>query len=136
MNTHEMIVSIDGKFTGTLNEAIKYLNLPPNNKNRLSRYARLGRPMDGHSVKAVGMLKHVMVYGVVDEHDIVIHQGTAQELGEILFKAPSSIENAAKEDWKYKVEGKYRIIKIGMIDRMDEYKKKDYHLTGRRRNKK
>lgn len=122
MNTHELMVTIDDTFTGSMSEGMKHFNFPPNARDKILRYSRSGKLYEGHKIKIVGIIKHFMQYGVLDEDGNMIHKGTANELSKVLYIAPMSIENAARETLNYKIGGKYKVIKLGMIDKIYEYK--------------
>lgn len=120
MKTYELIISVDDSFTGTTQEVLEYLKWPYEDNKKLINLCRTGRKCEGHYFKAVGILKHTMLYAVLDENGIILHKGTSEELSEILFKSPATIQNAAKG--KFKLDSKYRVIKIGIVDRIEEYK--------------
>lgn len=120
MNTHELIVSIDDTFKGTIKEALEYLNWPLSDNKKIINLCRTGRKCEGHYFKAVGILKHAMLYAVLDENGIILHKGTCEELSKVLFKSPATIQNAAKG--KFKLDSKYQVVKLGLIDRIEEHK--------------
>ena len=120
MITHELLVCVDDTFTGTISQVLDYLKLGQSYRNKISFLARTNQKYKGHKLKLVGILKHCVFYGVLDDKGIIIHKGTCEELSKILFKSPATIQNAAKG--KFKLDSKYQVIKIGIVDRIEEYK--------------
>ena len=113
MKTHEMIIDVDnGKFIGTTKEVEEYLGIKAD--NQITKYARCRLKFRGHDLKRVGTLKHVMIYGLLDEKNNLAFKGSAKEISKKYLVSVSCIHNNAKN--KCKLLGKYTVIKIEFAD--------------------
>lgn len=113
MKTHETIIDVDnGKFVGTTREVEKYLGVKAS--NQITKYAKYRLKFRGHDLKRVGTLKHVMIYGLLDEKNNLAFKGTAKEISEKYFVSKDSIHNNVRNNCK--LQGKYTVIKIDSAD--------------------
>lgn len=117
MKTHESIIEVDGVFTGTTSEAVEYLGYDSHVKSQFSKCANEGRKFRGHTVKLIGSLKHVMIYGVMDG-EVLIDSGTAAKLAEKYNVITSHISHLVTT--KNRLQGKYTIVKIGPSEVLEE----------------
>lgn len=115
MNTHELLLDINnGEFIGTSREVMEYLKLPQSKKITLLRKANNNQEIEGKLIKVAGVVKHKMVYGVIDQDEILVATGHADELSKKFYVSPDAIQNAVNN--KFRVQGIYRIERIGIED--------------------
>lgn len=115
MNTHELLIDVnDGEFIGTIKEVMEYLNLPKTKRLCLNRKANNNQEFSGKVIKVAGVIKHMMVYAVYDQDDVLIETGHSEELANKFCVSNGWIQNAASKGLR--IQGMYKIEKVGMED--------------------
>lgn len=114
MKTHELVIEVDGKFTGTTSEVCEYLGIKLNSSGQVTKYANANKVFRGHQLKKIGVLKHHVLYGLFDENNTLVFKGTTNDIHE-KYLVDIKVANYNMKN-NFKLMGKYTVAKLGMID--------------------